>query len=56
MKANKASHLRIVKNDEPGKEEDLKQKLKEVHLDMERIIDLIDSNIELEDQFPPIAK
>lgn len=56
MKGKKASHLRIVKNDEIGKEDDLKQQLRAVHQDMENIIDLIDSSIEKEGKIPPIAQ
>ncbi|NNF35133.1 MAG: hypothetical protein HKN68_13550 [Saprospiraceae bacterium] len=56
METKKASHLRIVKNDEIGKEEDLEQRLRAVHEDMERIINLIDSSIDEEGKNSSIAQ
>jgi hypothetical protein len=56
MKGKKASHLRIVKNNEIEQEENLKQRLKAVYQDMERIIDLIDSNVERDKNLSSIAK
>ncbi len=58
MKRKKTSRLRILKGGKKNDVDDydLKKTLRDVHLDMKEIVDLIDSNMEKEDRIPPIAQ